>query len=74
MDLILTEEQSLLQQTARDFVNQHSSFRRLRALRDERDPLGFSRPLWREMAKLGWLGIPFPEEHGGAGLGTPTSW
>jgi alkylation response protein AidB-like acyl-CoA dehydrogenase len=69
MDLVLTEEQALLQETARDFVQQHSSLRRIRALRDSRDPLGFSRDLWSAMAKLGWLGIIFPEEYGGAGLG-----
>jgi alkylation response protein AidB-like acyl-CoA dehydrogenase len=68
MDLILTEEQSLLQETAREFVSKNSSLRRIRALRDSRDPLGFSRDLWTEMAKLGWLGITFPEEYGGAGL------
>lgn len=69
MALILTEEQELLQQTAREFVSKNSSLRRIRALRDSRDPLGYSRELWREMAKLGWLGIIFPEEYGGAGLG-----
>jgi len=69
MDLVLTEEQALLQDTAREFVSGHSSVRRIRALRDSRDELGFSRDLWREMAKLGWLGIIFPEEYGGAGLG-----
>jgi len=69
MDLILTEEQSQLQHTVREFVTQHSSTRRLRALRDARDVIGFSRSLWREMAKLGWLGIIFPEAHGGLGLG-----
>src|SRR5579862_9274931 len=69
MDLVLTEEQSALQRTVREFVAQHSSTRRLRALRDERDMIGYSRPLWREMANLGWLGIVFPEAHGGLGLG-----
>ncbi len=69
MDLVLTEEQGLLQQTARDFVSTHSSPARIRALRDSREPLGFSRELWSEMAKLGWLGIVFPDEFGGSGLG-----
>jgi alkylation response protein AidB-like acyl-CoA dehydrogenase len=69
MDLVLSEEQLLLQHTAREFVRNHSSLRRIRALRDSRDPVGFSRELWIEMAKLGWLGIIFPEEYGGAGLG-----
>jgi alkylation response protein AidB-like acyl-CoA dehydrogenase len=69
MEFILTEEQQLLQDTAREFMNKNSSLRRIRALRDSGDALGFSRELWSEMAKLGWLGIIFPEQYGGAGLG-----
>jgi alkylation response protein AidB-like acyl-CoA dehydrogenase len=70
MNLVLDEEQSLLQQTARQFVSESSSLRRIRALRDGRDPLGYSPDLWRQMGRLGWLGIPFPLECGGAGLGS----
>ena len=69
MEFVLTEEQQLLQDTAREFVSKNSSLRRIRALRDSGDALGFSRDLWGEMAKLGWLGIIFPEAYGGAGLG-----
>jgi acyl-CoA dehydrogenase len=69
MDLVLTEEQELLHSTARELVNGRSSFRRIRRLRDENDPDGFSRALWKEMADLGWLGITVPVEHGGLGLG-----
>jgi acyl-CoA dehydrogenase len=69
MEFVLTEEQQLLQNTAREFVSKNSSLRRIRALRDSGDALGFSRDLWSEMAKLGWLGIIFPEEYGGVGLG-----
>ena len=69
MDLVLNEEQELLQQTAREFVTKNSSLRRIRALRDGQDPVGYSRELYGEMAKLGWLGIVFPEEYGGSGLG-----
>jgi alkylation response protein AidB-like acyl-CoA dehydrogenase len=69
IDLVLTEEQDLLQHTAREFVAGRSSLKRIRALRDGKDPDGFSRDLWREMARLGWVGIVLPEEHGGLGLG-----
>jgi acyl-CoA dehydrogenase len=65
--LILDEDQKLLQAAAKDFVATRSSMKRVRALRE--DERGFSRELWGEMARLGWLGLPFPEEHGGAGLG-----
>jgi len=69
MSLVLTEDQELLAKTAADFVREHSPVSRVRELRDRRDPTGFSRPLWKQMAELGWVGIPFPEALGGAGMG-----
>lgn len=69
MDLVLTEEQELLRHSVREFVARRSSLKRIRMLRDSDDPDGFSRPLWAEMARLGWLGILLPIEHGGGGLG-----
>jgi alkylation response protein AidB-like acyl-CoA dehydrogenase len=69
MPLVLTEEQELLQETAREFVQERAPVAALRELRDTNDPTGFSRDLWKEMAELGWAGVPFPEELGGAGLG-----
>jgi alkylation response protein AidB-like acyl-CoA dehydrogenase len=69
MDLVLSEEQELLQQTTREFVAGRSSLKRIRQLRDAADGDGFSRDLWREMAELGWAGIVLPEAAGGLGLG-----
>ena len=69
MQLVLTEDQELLAKTAADFVAERSPVARVRALRDSGDPDGFSRELWKEMAELGWVGIPFPESLGGAEMG-----
>ncbi len=69
MELVLSEDQELLAKTANDFVAEHSPVSRMRKLRDSKDPVGFSRELWKQMAELGWVGIPFPESVGGAGLG-----
>ena len=69
MQLVLTEDQELLAKTVADFAEDRSPVSRVRALRDNGDPDGFSRSLWREMAELGWVGIPFPESVGGADLG-----
>jgi alkylation response protein AidB-like acyl-CoA dehydrogenase len=69
MALILTEEQALLQETAREFVQDNSPVAELRRLRDEKGPTGYSEELWKEIAELGWPGILFPEELGGADLG-----
>jgi acyl-CoA dehydrogenase len=69
MRLIPNEEQEQLQRTTRDFVTASTPIERLRRLRDTKDPVGFSRDLWKQMADLGWAGICLPEEHDGLGLG-----
>lgn len=69
MELVLNEDQELIAKTALDFVNEHSPVSRFRALRDSGEELGYSRALFKEMAELGWAGIPFDEKQGGAGMG-----
>ncbi|HWO93757.1 MAG TPA: acyl-CoA dehydrogenase family protein [Dehalococcoidia bacterium] len=64
MDLELTETQQILQRTARDFLAKELSFRHVREL--ETSPTGHTPELWARMADLGWLGLPFPSEYGGA--------
>ncbi len=65
----LTPEQDELQRAARGFVEKRLPVAHLRGLRDAADPVRLSRPLWREIAGLGWAGIAIADEHGGAGLG-----
>jgi acyl-CoA dehydrogenase len=69
MPLILTEEQEMLKESARGFLNEKAPVAALRKLRDERSEDGFSRALWKEMAEMGWAGILVAEEHGGSGFG-----
>jgi alkylation response protein AidB-like acyl-CoA dehydrogenase len=69
MALVLDQDQQMLKQAAADFVRRELPVSRLRKLRDERDPDGFSRAVWRKMAELGWLGILIPTAHGGLGMG-----
>jgi alkylation response protein AidB-like acyl-CoA dehydrogenase len=69
MNLALSEEHRLLRQTTAEFVRSKSSLKRVRALRDSGDAVGFSRDLWHEVAALGWTGIVLPEKYGGSGLG-----
>lgn len=69
MSLILSEEQQMLKESAQKFFADHSPITRMRKLRDERDPVGFSRDLWKQMAELGWLGIMLPGAHGGSEMG-----
>ena len=69
MALTLSEDQQILRDTVRSFLAEKSPVSRMRELRDTEDETGFSRPLWQEMAEMGWVGIPFPEAYGGAELG-----
>jgi len=64
MEFELTEEQKLLQQTVRDF-----SQKVIAPGARERDSKGeFPRELFKEMARMGIMGMLIPEEYGGAGL------
>jgi alkylation response protein AidB-like acyl-CoA dehydrogenase len=66
MDLDLSAEHTLLRQTIRDFmvkevapvVDEHERARR------------FPVDIVRRLGEMGWLGIPIPENEGGAGLDT----
>ncbi len=69
MPLILTEEQEMLKESARGFLDEKAPVSELRRLRDDRSEDGFSRSLWKEMAEMGWAGILIDETHGGAGFG-----
>jgi len=69
MALVLNEEQRLLAETAREFLQKQSPVSALRALRDARDPLGYDPELWRHMAELGWASVILPEDVGGLDFG-----
>ncbi|USU08961.1 acyl-CoA/acyl-ACP dehydrogenase [Sphingomonadaceae bacterium OTU29MARTA1] len=69
MPLYLNEEQTMLRDTAKDFVAEHAPVAHLRALRDANDATGFSRDLWKQFAEMGLNGILVPEAQGGLGLG-----
>ena len=65
MDMGLSEIQQMLKNSAREFLAQECPLTLVRELED--DPQGFSEDLWRQVASLGWTGIPFPEQYGGTG-------
>jgi alkylation response protein AidB-like acyl-CoA dehydrogenase len=69
MPLFLTEEQSMLRDTARQFVSETAPVSHMRSLRDADDPTGFSRDLWKQFAEMGFTSILIPEDEGGLGLG-----
>jgi glutaryl-CoA dehydrogenase len=61
----LSEEERLVQATARGYAQDRLFPRVLTAFREER----FDREILREMGALGLLGATLPEAYGGAGLG-----
>jgi alkylation response protein AidB-like acyl-CoA dehydrogenase len=69
MALVLTEEQSLLRDSARGLISDKAPVSHLRHLRDSKDTTGFSRELWRTFAEMGFSGLLVPESFGGSGLG-----
>jgi alkylation response protein AidB-like acyl-CoA dehydrogenase len=65
VDFSLTDEQRAIQETAREFAR-----REVDPIVDEIDESQkFPREVMRKAGELGFLGIIFPEEYGGAGLG-----
>jgi alkylation response protein AidB-like acyl-CoA dehydrogenase len=69
MALVLTEEQSMLRDSARGLISDKAPVSHLRKLRDAKDETGFSRELWKAFAEMGFAGLLVPENFGGSGLG-----
>src|SRR3979409_1987169 len=69
MALVLSEEQSMLRDSARGLIGEKAPVSHLRQLRDSKDATGFSRELWRSFAEMGFSGLLVPDEFGGSGLG-----
>ena len=66
MDILPSEEEQLLKNAAREFLEAEVSTALVREM--ELDENGYPPALWRQMADLGWLGLAIPEEYGGQGL------
>ena len=66
MDLGLTEEQQMLREFARDFLEKECTEAHVRKM--EEDAQGYSPDLWRKMAEQGWHGLIIPEAYGGVGM------
>lgn len=67
MDFGLSEEQRLLEQTLRRWLEEQLPVARVREIAARED--GADAALWQGLAELGVLGLLVPEEHGGGGLG-----
>ena len=64
MNFVLSDDQESLRKTVQEFTAKRIAPGA--AERDEHDI--FPRDIYNEMGKLGLMGIPYPEEYGGAGM------
>jgi alkylation response protein AidB-like acyl-CoA dehydrogenase len=64
MDFGLSEEQVMLRTSAREFLDKECPKKLVRAMMD--DEKGYPPELWKKMADVGWQGLVFPGQYGGA--------
>jgi butyryl-CoA dehydrogenase len=64
MDLTLSEEQQIIQQTSREFARREIAPKAAEIDENHRYP----EELVRKMAELGFMGVAVPEEYGGGGM------
>ena len=70
MPLYLTDDQTMLRETARDFIAAEGAIaKQLRHWRDRNCKDGFGHALWKQFAEMGFTGILVDEADGGLGLG-----
>ena len=69
MAMLLTDEQNMLRDAARGFLQASAPIDQLRRLRDEVSSDGYDRDTWKSMAEMGWSGVLIPEDHGGVAMG-----
>jgi len=67
MNFDFSDDQKLLQQTARDYLADNAPLSVCREILESDEP--YKKTLWQGAAEMGWLGTVIPEEHGGAGFG-----
>jgi alkylation response protein AidB-like acyl-CoA dehydrogenase len=66
---VLNEEQSMLRDSAKSWVQEKSPVTAFRKMRDSGAELGYDVAAWNEMAEMGWAGVIIPEEYGGSNFG-----
>ncbi|MGX9181984.1 acyl-CoA dehydrogenase family protein [Mesorhizobium sp. BHbdii] len=66
---VLSQEQSMLRDAARSWVQEKSPVTAFRKMRDSGVELGYDNAAWNEIAEMGWAGVIIPEEYGGSNFG-----
>ncbi|WP_033919876.1 acyl-CoA dehydrogenase family protein [Sphingomonas sp. 37zxx] len=66
---ILSEDQTMLRDMAREWADNEAPVAAFRKTRDAAPPEGYDAALWQAQAEMGWAGVLVPEAQGGAGMG-----
>ena len=66
---VLNEEQTMLRDAAKSWVQEKSPVTAFRKMRDSGVELGYDANAWNEMAEMGWAGVIIPEDFGGSDFG-----
>lgn len=69
MAMTYNEDQSMLRDSARDFMKSEAPVAHFRKYRDMDCKDGFGHGLWKQFAEMGFTGILVPEADGGLGMG-----
>ena len=67
MNFDFSDDQKLLREQARKFLDENCRPRLVRAVLES--DAGYDRALWTGIVEMGWLGTAIPEAYGGLGLG-----
>lgn len=66
---VLTEEQTMLRDMAREWADNESPVTAFRRMRDGAPATFYDPEAWASQAEMGWAGILVPEEQGGVAMG-----
>ncbi len=66
---VLTEEQTMIRDMAREWADNESPVTAWRKVRDAGVPEGYDPAVWKSQVEMGWAGLLIPEEFGGVGMG-----
>ena len=66
---VLSEEQTMLRDAAKAWVQEKSPISAFRKVRDAGGELGYEPKAFAEMAEMGWAGVVIPEAYGGSEFG-----
>ena len=66
---VLSEEQEMLRNMARDWATKESPVSEFRKVRAAGQPQAYNADAYAAMAEMGWVGIIIPEAHGGSDFG-----